>query len=218
MMAHYHRAFAPELRAMIDSLPINGGERVLDFACGDGCYAQWLARRVGPAGQVLALDISPAFLDLARRTARRSALGREIQFLQADVEHLPVAPDSLDLVWCAQSLYSLPDSTDALRRMVQAVRPGGSVAVFENDEFHHVLFPWPVEIELALKKAELASFVETSDRPRKFYVGRELCRVFRASGLRHCKAHGVVFTPRLHSIGRHDRSSRPTSRTCASTA
>ncbi len=66
MMADYHRAFAPELKAMIDTLPIDRGERVLDFACGDGCYAQWLARRVGPAGQVLALDISPAFLDLAQ--------------------------------------------------------------------------------------------------------------------------------------------------------
>ncbi len=89
--------------------------------------------------------------------------------------------------------------------MVQAVRPGGSVAVFENDEFHHVLFPWPVEIELALKKAELASFVETSDRPRKFYVGRELCRVFRAAGLRHCKAQGVVFT-RQAPLDRASRS------------
>lgn len=194
MMADYHRAFAPELKEIIQSLPIRRGERILDFACGDGSYARWLARRVGSAGKVLALDISPGFLDAARRAARRSASGRRIQFLQADIHHRPLAENSLDLVWCAQSLYSLPDPIDALRRMAQAVRPGGQVAVLENDEFQHVLFPWPVEIELALKKAELLSFVETSDRPRKYYVGRDLCRLFRAAGLSRCKAKGVVFT------------------------
>ena len=78
--------------------------------------------------------------------------------------------------------------------MAETVRPGGHVAVLENDEFHHILLPWPVEIELALKQAELASFVETSDRPRKYYVGRDLCRLFRAAGLKRCQAQGVVFT------------------------
>ena len=78
--------------------------------------------------------------------------------------------------------------------MADSVRPGGHVAVLENDEFHHVLLPWPVEIELALKQAELTSYVKTSSRPRKYYVARELCRLFRASGLKRCKAQGIVFT------------------------
>ena len=125
MMADYHRAFAPELKAIIESLPIRRGERVLDFACGDGSYSRWLARHVGPAGKVLALDISPAFLDVARQSALRSTMGRRIEFLQADIHRLPVAANSLDLVWCAQSLYSLPDPIDALlQRMAKAVRPG----------------------------------------------------------------------------------------------
>ena len=194
MMADYHREFASELKGIIESLPIRRGERVLDFACGDGSYARWLARRVGPAGKVLALDISPAFMDVARRFAQRSVAGRRIEFLQGDIHRLAVAANSFDLVWCAQSLYSLPDPTDALRRMVTAVRPGGGVAVLENDEFHHVLLPWPVEIELAVKQAELTSFVATSQRPRKYYVGRDLCRLFRAAGLKKCQAQGTVFT------------------------
>ena len=73
-------------------------------------------------------------------------------FARADLRHLPIPDDSFDLVWCAQSLYSLPDPVDALRRMARAARPGGIVAVFENDEFHHVLLPWPVEVELALAR------------------------------------------------------------------
>ena len=57
-----------------------------------------------------------------------------------------------------------------------------------------VPLPWPVEIELALKKAELLAFVETSDRPRKYYVGRDLRRVFRLAGLARCTVRSVAFT------------------------
>jgi SAM-dependent methyltransferase len=114
--------------------------------------------------------------------------------VQGDLRYLPLAPGGFDLAWCAQSLYSLPDPVDALRRMSRAVRAGGYVSVFENDEFHHVLLPWPVELELAIKKAELQSFIEQSDRPRKFYVGRNLRRAFRAAGLVHCQARSIAFS------------------------
>ena len=194
MMAAYHRAFAPELKAIIKSLSIRPGQLVLDFATGDGTYAQWLARDVAPTGKVLALDISPAFLEVARRSSKRLAVAPRIEFLQADIHRLPVATNSVDLVWCAHSLHSFPDPFVAISRMIETVRPGGRVAVFENDELHHVLFPWPVEIELAIKRAELSSFIENSERPRKHYVGRDLCRLFRAAGLRRCKARAVAFS------------------------
>jgi ubiquinone/menaquinone biosynthesis C-methylase UbiE len=194
MMSAYHRAFARELQEIVGSLPVHRGDRVVDFACGDGSYSRWLARQVGREGKVVALDISPAFLDLAQRKSQATATSRKVQFVQGDLRHLPLAPDRFDLVWCAQSLYSLPDPVDALRRMSRAVRAGGHVSVLENDEFHHVLLPWPVELELALKKAELQSFKEQSDRPRNFYVGRDLRRAFRAAGLVKCQARSIAFS------------------------
>ena len=109
------------------------------------------------------------------------------------------------LTWSgAQSLYSLPDPVDALWRMRQSGRAGGIIAVLENDEFHHVLLPWPVEIEMALRHAELTSYVEQSDRPRKYYVGRP-----PASGL-PCRRPDRVPTAELEHrsqapLGRNDR-------------
>jgi len=194
MMAAYHRTFSRELRRIIRSLPLRPGASVVDFACGDGSYTRWLARRLGPGGKVLAVDISPAFLELASRTTPRSSTYQGIRFVQADIHHLPLAAGSIDLAWCAQSLYSLSDAVEALCLMARAVRPGGQVAVFENDELHHVLLPWPVEIELAIKKAELQAYVETSEKPRKYYVGRELRRAFRLAGLVDCRARSVAFT------------------------
>jgi SAM-dependent methyltransferase len=121
------------------------------------------------------------------------------------LQHLPIPDNAFDLVWCAQSLYSLPDPVEALRCMERAARPGGLVAVLENDEFHHVLLPWPVEVELALRRAELAALIEHSDKPRKFYVGRHLRRVFRAAGLVDCR-HRTWTIDRQAPLGPDDRA------------
>src|SRR5262249_29968498 len=139
LLLHSHLAFEPELRATVGSLPLRPGDRILDLACGDGTYSRWLAECLGAGGGVLALDRSPAFLELARKAMPPHFLGHRVGLVQADIDRLPLRDGSFDLVWCAQSLYSLPDPVEALRRMARAARPGGIVAVLENDEFHHVL-------------------------------------------------------------------------------
>lgn len=183
MLSAYHRAYAPELKAMVASLPVHSGNRVLDLACGDGVYANWLAEGVGPRGSVTALDVSPAFLDVARA----NTAGGLVQFVAAAAERMPFADATFDLVWCAQSLYSLPDPVEAIRLMARVVRQGGTVAVLENDSLHHILLPWPIEVELAVRQAELLSLVKSSDKPRKYYVGRQLIAVFRKAGLTDCR-------------------------------
>ncbi|MHB1561717.1 MAG: class I SAM-dependent methyltransferase [Isosphaeraceae bacterium] len=201
----YHRAFAHELRELVDRLPVRPGDRVLDLACGDGVYSRWLAEHVGPQGKVLAVDLSPAFLDLARREVAEGEVADRVTFAQGDLRHLPIPDDGFDLVWCAQSFYSLPDPVDALRRMERAAKPGGVVAVFENDELHHVLMPWPVEVELALRDAELTALSQLSKKPQKFYVGRHLRTVFRAAGLAACR-HKTWTIDRQAPLGPDDRA------------
>ncbi len=186
MLGAYHRVFAGELRAMVAALPLTPGMRVLDLACGDGTYSPMLAARVGPSGSVVALDLRPSYLTTAREQVQSGpAAGARapIDFVAANLDRLPFPPGHFDAAWCAQSLYSLPDPLEAVRRLRQAVRPGGVVGVLENDTLHHVLLPWPVEVELAIRGAELEALQETSDRPRKFYVARRLARLFRAAGL-----------------------------------
>src|SRR3954468_8839903 len=69
LLAAYHHAFAPELKAMIDALPIREGDSVLEVACGDGAYTPWLAGRVGASGRVLAFDLLAAYVRGASRGA-----------------------------------------------------------------------------------------------------------------------------------------------------
>ncbi|MBX6315754.1 MAG: class I SAM-dependent methyltransferase, partial [Isosphaeraceae bacterium] len=184
VLAAYHAAFAPELRRMIGALPLKRGDRVLDVACGDGAYTPWLAERVQPDGLVVALDISPAYLAVARR---KPAPSKRAGYIAAALERLPFAEGTFDFAWCAQSLFSLPEPVAALQQMARVVRPGGFVAVLEDDALHQLLLPWPIEIELAVRAAELAAFAAESPRPRKYYVGRHLRQVFETAGLVACR-------------------------------
>ena len=179
-LAAYHRAFAPELQAILDALPLGAGMRVLDFACGDGYYASRLARRLGASGMVVGVDHSEGYVDDASADAADAANaafaspGATVVYARAAAGALPFADDTFDLVWCAQSLFSLPDPVEALRRMARVTRPGGLVVVLENDTVHQVCLPWPVQLELPVRAAELRSFAEGGHDAAKFYVGRRL--------------------------------------------
>ncbi len=182
LLAAYHAAFAVELEGMVRSLPIPEGAQVLEMACGDGAYTPWLARKVGPAGSVVGLDLSPAYLALADRAPRSDGTA-ESRYVAASIDRLPFADATFDAVWCAQSLFSLPEPVDAVRRMAGVVKPGGLVAVLEDDTLHQVLLPWPIELELAVRVAQWDALRAEVPRPGKFYVGRRLITVFREAGL-----------------------------------
>ena len=176
-LAAYHRAFAPELQAILDALPLGAGMRVLDFACGDGYYASRLALRLGASGMVVGVDRSEGYVHDASVDAADAAAashGATVVYVRAAEDALPFADDTFDLVWCAQSLFSLPDPVDALHHMARVTRPGGLVVVLENDTAHQVCLPWPVQLELPVRAAELRSFVEGGRDAAKFYVGRRL--------------------------------------------
>ena len=166
------------------SCPSRLGHSVLDMACGDGVYSPWLAERVGSGGRVVAVDMRTEYLELARKQSACSPFSGIIEFLAASIESLPLEDESFDLCWCAQSLYSLPDPVQALQHMRRVTRPGGVVAVLEGDSFHHIILPWPVELELSVRAAKASRHLaQKSDQPGKYYVGRQLRRVFREAGL-----------------------------------
>ena len=187
MLRAYHQGFAAELAAMVATLPIEPGHQILEVACGDGTYTTWLAQRTGPSGLVVGLDLSPGFLRLASAEVARSTTQgsptRTTQLVAAAIERMPFAPACFDLVWCAQSLFSLPEPRAAVTRMAEMVKPGGLVAVLEDDTLHQVLLPWPIDVELAVRAAEWAALVDQSPHPRKFYVGRRLVDLFHEVGL-----------------------------------
>ena len=205
LLASYHSAFATELEAMIAALPIQAGDRILEMACGDGAYTAWLAARVGPKGSVTAVDISTAYLEAARRATNRTSLAPRIKYVAAPIEKLPFPGDSFDLVWCAQSLYSLPNQLESLKTMVRLTKPGGQVAVLDNDTIHQIILPWPPDLELAVRLAELNAFRQEKKPAETYYVGRRLTQLFLQAGLESIQARSYAST-RQAPLGAPERA------------
>lgn len=184
LLAAYHKAYTRELETMIGQLPLCYGDQVLDVGCGDGAYVRWMAPHVGPQGRVLGMDISPDYLKVAAGRTPTASFVARIDWLAGDIHQLPFADNTFDLVWCAQSLFSFPDALRALCEMRRVAKPRGVVAILEDDTLHQILLPWPVELELALRTAELKAFARETSKPHKYYVARRLRALFEQAGLR----------------------------------
>jgi ubiquinone/menaquinone biosynthesis C-methylase UbiE len=124
VQSHWHVRCAERL---VEICRLKPGDHVLDAATGTGFAACASARAVGSEGHVLGVDISPGMLREARMAMNRAGL-TNIDFLEADVVHLP-APFAarFDAVTCAAALLYM-DCEAALREWYRVLKPGGCVA------------------------------------------------------------------------------------------
>lgn len=121
--------------AMCRMAGVMTGSRVLDVAAGAGEQTLIIARLAGPQGHVLATDLSPAILALARENVDAAGFER-VETRVADGEDLGVAASSFDAAVCRLGLMFFPDPLRGLRQMHQALRPGGGACtmVFSRPE------------------------------------------------------------------------------------
>lgn len=113
--------------AMLDAARIEAGARVLDIAAGAGDQTLDIAWRVGPEGHVLATDISPRILALARHNAEAAGL-RQVETRVADAEQLGLDGAGFDAALCRLGLMFCPRPGEALKSARAALRPGGRFA------------------------------------------------------------------------------------------
>lgn len=187
----FQHAFRAELDAALDLLPLTPVARVLDAPCGDGFHAFNLAKRLGPDARLTLADASDDYLDAARQTLSEVD-GPAVEFIRADIYSLDFPDGQFDLAWCAQSLITLDDPVAALKELARVTRPGGTVAVLESDEFHRLLLPWPVDLELAVHHAlQEASRQKYADRGR-LAPARRVRRHLLDAGLRSPRKHSFT--------------------------
>jgi ubiquinone/menaquinone biosynthesis C-methylase UbiE len=110
--------------AMLAMAKVEVGARVLDVAAGAGDQTLDIAQRVGPAGAVLATDLSPAILEFAKDRARCAGYDN-IETVAADGENLEVGEGAFDAAVCRLGLMFFPDPRQGLREMYRALKPGG---------------------------------------------------------------------------------------------
>lgn len=119
--------FAPIVDLVVTAARCGPGASALDVGTGTGSVALAASRLVGPAGHVLAVDISPQMLAVAR--ARTEAAGASnVEFREGGAESLPAPDASADTLMSSLCLMFVPDRARAAQEFARVLRPGGRFA------------------------------------------------------------------------------------------
>lgn len=103
---------------------IRSGETVLDLGSGAGVDSILAARRVGPSGRVIGIDMTSEMVEKARKNVQCLHIAN-VEFHQAQIEHLPIADNTADVAICNGLFNLCPDKLKALSEVYRALRPGG---------------------------------------------------------------------------------------------
>ena len=175
-----HRALEDDFRGIVGKLPIAGGETIVDAGCGDGFFTGLIAERLAN-GQVIGLDVSPAYLAAAAERLREPIAQGRVLLQQGDVNELPYEPATLDGIWSGHSMQSYEPIPHVLGEFRRVLRPGGWLAVLETDNIHSIMLSWPPHLELAIRQAEDRE-IGDEDSYRGVYFPRFAPRLLRAAG------------------------------------
>jgi trans-aconitate 2-methyltransferase len=121
----YDRVADPQTRwgrAVLDRLPLDGSERVLDAGCGSGRVTELIAARL-PQGRVIALDASAAMIEAAR--SRLAPFGDRIEYVVADLGRPLPLVEPVDAILSTATFHWVPDHDALFANLAAVLRPGG---------------------------------------------------------------------------------------------
>jgi len=169
----------PAYCAAIAEAGISRSGVVIDVGCGTGRALPPLREAVGPAGTVIALDVTPEMLNAARQAAQLARASLVI----ADARALPFCDRSADAIFAAGLVNHLPDTAAGLSELARVTRPGGLLVLFHPSgraalavRHGHALSPDEPLAEGPLRRFTAASGWQLKaydDAPHRFFAVAE---------------------------------------------
>jgi SAM-dependent methyltransferase len=162
------------------------GQTVLDRGSGGGIDCFLAAERVGDEGRVIGVDMTPQMLERARKN--KAKIGADnVEFRLGEIEHLPIADSSVDVVISNCVINLSTDKEQVFREIYRVLKPGGRLAVSDivtNGELPEAiksdLAAWAgcvagaVDVEVYRRAIESAGLVDVEIKP--VYFGSEMMR------------------------------------------
>jgi len=140
------------MRPVFDCIGIRAGESVLELGPGPGLFTVEAARRAGPEGRLIAVDIQPKMIALLEQRIQQAGLSN-VETHVASAYDLPVADASLDRAFLVTVLPEIPDPRRALAELHRVLKPGGLLSLTE--EFLDPDYPFASE---TIRRVEAAGF------------------------------------------------------------
>ena len=128
------------MRPVLDRVGIRPGERVLELGPGPGAFTVDAARRVGPEGRLIAVDIQPEMIAQVEKQVQEAGL-TNVETHIADACRLPLDDESVDRAFLITVLPEIPDQARALTELQRVLKPGGLLSITE--EFLDPDYPMP---------------------------------------------------------------------------
>jgi len=141
------------LGPILDRVSIQPGERVLELGPGPGMFTLEAARRAGPEGRLIAVDIQPQMIAQVEARMREAGL-TNVETHVASAYDVPLEDGSVDRAFLVTVLPEIPDQARALAELRRVLRPGGVLSITE--EFYDPDYPFPAETIRRLKAAGFA--------------------------------------------------------------
>jgi arsenite methyltransferase len=145
---------------------LHEGETVLDLGSGAGADVLISARRVGPTGKAIGLDMTDEMLELARSNAAHAGVDN-VEFLKGYLENMPLADEAVDVVISNCVINLSGDKPRVLQEAARVLRPGGRFAVSDviadpdmDDDTRADMAAWTGCIAGALTEAEFRSALQ----------------------------------------------------------
>lgn len=115
---------------MLEQLDVKPGMTVCDMGCGDGYYTIELAKRVGPGGKVIAVDIQPEMLQELSRRCQRSDL-KNVEMILGEPHNPKLPVGKIDLILMVDVYHEFSNPVEMLDAMRKSLTPDGRIALVE---------------------------------------------------------------------------------------